>query len=121
MFHDDFVPPKKIKISFVDFEIHHIGKEESEERQVNGEIDLDGHKIDLYNGLNPVETASVILHEIQHGIHHHFGFNWDASQLNPEEEMATVKGGLGWTQVLLENPDLLRYLLKIAEHKQSNK
>lgn len=64
-------------------------------------------KIEVQEGQHPVEEADTVLHEILHAIH----FLMDIGLSSKTEESVVRKTATALTQVLLDNPKLVTYIV----------
>lgn len=98
------VGPYTIKFEMIDPD------EEKDEETVDawGFFDMRGQRICLDPELeqHPTLYAEVIMHEVQHAINEVYGVPEDGHK---EEKMVT-QGARGWTQVLMDNPQLLDFV-----------
>jgi len=59
--------------------------------------------------LEPALVAETLVHEINHAIWHEYNLQDD------DREERIVHGfGTGWTQVWIDNPDLIKYITKLT-------
>lgn len=54
----------------------------------------------------PIMLAEVVIHEVQHAINDVYGVEED----NHSEEKMVTQGARGWTQVMIDNPELMDFI-----------
>lgn len=96
--------PAMIRIGPFDFRVRLCTRKEAESRAALGWIEKNDLEIIIQEGLPPMRTAEVVLHEVFHGV-------WEVASFGDceKEEIVVTGFGVNFLQVLRDNPDLLAF------------
>ena len=95
---------KKIKIGYQDYVIHELDPQGM--GNIDGKFNDKTGEIIIDSSLLPNVKAEILLHEVIHGIWHHFGL--DSGGLSPERVVDSI--GKGLATVIRDNPEFLSWL-----------
>lgn len=95
--------PEKLRILGRDFKIAY-----ETNASLLGECEADRQQITIRDGQVPIEEADTLVHESFHAI----WYLMDIGQTSDMEEHVVRKLATGFTLLLKENPELLKYLSK---------
>lgn len=102
--------PKKIKVSYSDYEISEARKEFADQNLFDGLTDFEQQKIKYKADLKPNDVVNTIIHEILHCINFHFGMKHTQAQSSKMEEQFVDCAANGLTTVFRDNPELLTWI-----------
>lgn len=99
--------PEKIKIGPHNYNIVVIKEAMADAIGINGDTNLNMHRIRICESLKGSVLLEVLLHEILHAIYKQYSL-----EQKDKEERIVMSFGLGLTQVFVDNPDLLKFIQK---------
>lgn len=107
--------PKVVKIGYQYYEIKKVADPDhyfkNMEGQVFGMVDYKKSVIYIDDGLNEIDEANTLLHEVLHVIHFNAGFGCQDATSQWTNENYVVAGINGLCQVFQDNPDLVCFIL----------
>ena len=103
----EWIIPTRIKVGYQDIKV--IESDLIDGAQ--GCYRADEPEIRVKEGMSKVETLNTILHEILHSIVYVYGLKEEFKDNDKEEKLVNALGN-GLTEVLLRNPDVVRFIGK---------
>jgi hypothetical protein len=107
--------PKKVKIGYSIFDIDSRDEAWKEKNRAVGMCKVDKSLIEYYNAQSEPEIVNTILHEILHAIVYVFDIDFDNAK---KEECLVTKMANGLHTLLLDNPELLKWLLESCKNER---
>jgi len=98
--------PEKVRVGFIDYEI--VAQKGKHRR--HGQCDRDNFIIEIDVNMNSRNVADTLMHEILHACAN-FGVYLEIK--NPNEEMTVVHFSEMLSQVMRDNPDVMRWIIDI--------
>jgi len=109
--------PKKVKITYAEFDLIPISHERASDYEIAGKIYPNERKILFDKTLPPTELLNTLIHEILHGIVYFYGLKFTGDL---EEETAVNSLANGLTTVLKDNLDFLKLLADGLERSEDS-
>ena len=104
--------PKRIKVGFRVFTIEDWHHEMARRAGLWGECDHNESTIRVDTSAGPVQTMETLLHELMHASWNIAGADYVKE---PSEEYLVSMQSAGLTAVLLDNPDLIRFINEVTD------
>ena len=98
--------PTEIKFGHRDFKIKYITRKEASKKGIYGEVCTATNTIIIDDSLDNKVTFNTLIHEILHVIAEHYHWNIPA----PQEELIAETVGNSISDVLNQNPNLVKYI-----------
>ena len=108
--------PEKVKIGYAEYSIKSWNIIEASREARYGDYDHERLNIRISDGIAPPVRATVLLHEIFHGIVQHFNV---PVENNEEGVVASISEGLA--QVIHDNPDLITWITTALQNEPTTK
>ena len=108
--------PNKVKIGYAEYNIKDWNGLEASRESRYGDFDHERLTIRIGDGVPDPVRASVLIHEIFHGIVQHF----NVPVGEKEEEIVTAMSE-GMSQVMCDNQGLIDWIQKAIENKKSKR
>jgi hypothetical protein len=99
--------PKKVKIGYSTFNIDSKDSTWKEKNQAVGMCSVDKSLIEYCKEQSDPEIVNTVIHEILHALIYVFDMEFDSSK---KEECLVTKMANGLQTLLLDNPELLKWL-----------
>lgn len=105
--------PKSLRIGYEDYRVEEMPADSDDE----GECDTTHYRIKIKIGRSSRAVANTLLHETGHGIFEHAGLHKIDGMTDEKEEMIVSAFANGLSQVMRDNPEAMRRILKMASSK----
>ena len=105
--------PDRVRVGYRSYALHAWTMQDKERKEQWGECDTNRGEIYVCTEVEPLQKLDILLHELLHAV-------WSEYNLSekPDEETAVNILSTGLTQVLYDNPELVKvctHLLRIAD------
>lgn len=97
-------PPKRLRVGYRHYQIHPWSLQDMERNEQWGECDKTRGEIFVCTESDPLVVLDTLLHELFHAIWNEYNVGKDS-----EEEPTVHMLAAGLTQVLYDNPQLLKF------------
>lgn len=108
--------PKKVKIGYSTFNIDSKDEAWKEKNRAVGMCKVDKSLIEYFNQQSDSEIVNTIIHEILHAIVYVFDIEFDSAK---KEECLVTKMANGIHTLMLDNPELLKWLLESCKKERA--
>ncbi len=102
--------PAEIKVASHMYKVSLKDREWYHESGKRGECDKNETKIWISEGMTVSRTVETFIHEILHAVYYEYGI-----QDEDEEERIVTALATGFSQVIKDNPELLKYLTRVPK------